>query len=312
MRIDQLLVQQGLAASRSQAQRLIAAGVSWLLSEPAGNPWRAIRKSGDDVPESAELQLTDDSEGRYVSRGGLKLAGALATTGVVAQGKLCLDVGQSTGGFTDCLLQAGAAHVVGVDVGHGQVHPRIQAHPQVSCVQRVNARDLTLEQLQGELQGSNPFDDSDSIANNSLFDGDEDPLESRFSENAKNVAINSMLESDRGIFDCENGAPFALIVGDLSFISQTLVLPALVPMLADGGDLLMLVKPQFELQPQDIGKGGLVRDPAAYAQVEERLRTTCASLGLQVVRWFDSPISGGDGNREFFMHARHAQPASQG
>jgi 23S rRNA (cytidine1920-2'-O)/16S rRNA (cytidine1409-2'-O)-methyltransferase len=97
---------------------------------------------------------------------------------------------------------------------------------------------------------------------------------------------------------------FQLIVGDLSFISQTLVLPALVPMLATGGDLLMLVKPQFELQPQDIGKGGLVRNPALYAQVEQRLRSACAELGLVVRGWFDSPITGGDGNREFFIHAR--------
>ena len=115
MRIDQLRVQQGLAASRSQAQRLIAAGVSWRLPVPAGNPWRAVRKSGDDVPAFAELMLADDSESRYVSRGGLKLAGALAEAGLSVQGKLCLDVGQSTGGFTDCLLQAGAAHVVGVE-----------------------------------------------------------------------------------------------------------------------------------------------------------------------------------------------------
>jgi 23S rRNA (cytidine1920-2'-O)/16S rRNA (cytidine1409-2'-O)-methyltransferase len=304
MRIDQLLVQQGVAASRSQAQRLIAAGVSWRLSEPAGNPWRAVRKSGDDVPESAELQLADDSESRYVSRGGLKLEGALAVTGVSAQGKLCLDVGQSTGGFTDCLLQAGAAHVVGVDVGHSQVHPRIEGNPLVSCVQRVNARELTLEQLQDELQSLGHSDDENSIADNAFAESDEEYFDDKFPDEKKSIAVESMPEGVRGVFSSENGAPFALIVGDLSFISQTLVLPALVPLLAEDGDLLMLVKPQFELQPQDIGKGGLVRDPAAYAQVEQRLRTTCAILGLQVVRWFDSPIAGGDGNREFFMHAR--------
>lgn len=99
-------------------------------------------------------------------------------------------------------------------------------------------------------------------------------------------------------------APFDRVVGDLSFISLTLVLPALLPLLAPAGELLMLVKPQFELQPQDIGKGGLVRDPALYAQVEQRLRNACAALGLQVAGWHDSPIAGGDGNREFFIHAR--------
>lgn len=330
MRIDQLLVQQGLAASRSQAQRLIAAGVSWRLPVPAGNPWRAVRKSGDDVPAFAELMLADDSESRYVSRGGLKLAGALAEAGLSVQGKLCLDVGQSTGGFTDCLLQAGAAHVVGVDVGHGQVHPRIEANPLVSCLQGINARELTLEQLQDGLVAlANPHlaaeaEGADEAAAHGHGGGFDDFGDSEFDDDddfddeppvrraplapvsKKKVALKPVPASAEAVFSSENGQPFPLIVGDLSFISQTLVLPALVPLLADGGDLLMLVKPQFELQPQDIGKGGLVRDPAAYAQVEQRLRTTCADLGLRVVAWFDSPIAGGDGNREFFIHARHA------
>jgi 23S rRNA (cytidine1920-2'-O)/16S rRNA (cytidine1409-2'-O)-methyltransferase len=194
----------------------------------------------------------------------LKLEGALAAAGVSPQGKLCLDVGQSTGGFTDCLLQAGATHVVGVDVGHGQLHPSLRTDPRVRCVEKVNARELTVDVLVAE----NP--------------------------------IPSSAESQKSL-------KFQLIVGDLSFISQTLVLPALVPLLATDGDLLMLVKPQFELQPQDIGKGGLVRNPALYAQVEQRLRTACADLGLAVLGWFDSPITGGDGNREFFIHARHGR-----
>ena len=264
MRIDQLLVQRGHAASRSQAQRLVAAGVAWRLPVPAGNPWRRASKSGDEVPDHAELQLSDTRESRYVSRGGLKLEGALASAGVSPQGKLCLDVGQSTGGFTDCLLQAGAAHVVGVDVGHGQLHPGLRADPRVSCVEKVNARELKFDFL---------------------------------------VAENPIPSRGKGLKDLK----FQLIVGDLSFISQTLVLPALMPLLADGGDLLMLVKPQFELQPQDIGKGGLVRNPALYAQVEQRLRAACADLGLAVLGWFDSPITGGDGNREFFIHARHGR-----
>lgn len=273
MRIDQLLVQRGQAASRSQAQRLIASGVSWRL--PAAAPstaepaWRLVRKSGDDVPEAAELQLANDSESRYVSRGGLKLAGALRVSGIDPTGLKCLDVGQSTGGFTDCLLQHAAAHVVGVDVGHGQLHPRIRADSRVTCVERVNAREL-----------------------------DEAVL----------IAASDCQISDEG----RKNLRFDLLVGDLSFISLTLVLSALVPLLAAGGNLLMLVKPQFELQPQDIGKGGLVRDPALYVRVEQRLRTACADLNLTVLGWFDSPITGGDGNREFFIHARHAQAVPAG
>lgn len=263
MRIDQLLVQRGLATSRSQAQRLVVAGVSWRLPAPAGNLWRKTGKSGDDVPDHAELQLADTRESRYVSRGGVKLEAALASAGVNPHGKLCLDVGQSTGGFTDCLLQAGATHVVGVDVGHGQLHPSLRADVRVSCVEKVNARELRSDSL---------------VAENSI------PISA----------------------GCIKGIKFSLVVGDLSFISQTLVLPALVPLLAPGGDMLMLVKPQFELQPQDIGKGGIVRDPALYAQVEQRLRKACAELDLWVMGWFDSPVTGGDGNREFFIHARNS------
>jgi len=174
----------------------------------------------------------------------------LAATGIDPRGRHCLDVGQSTGGFTDCLLQHGAAHVTGVDVGHGQLHARIREDERVTAVERVNARALTVADLP---------------------------------------------EDERADFD--------LVVGDLSFISLTLVLPAVVPFLATGGDLLMLVKPQFELQPGQVGKGGIVRDAALYAVVEARLREACVALGLRVVRWLDSPIAGGDGNREFFIHA---------
>lgn len=274
MRIDQLLVQRGLAASRSQAARLVAAGVAWRLGPSA--PWRTAHKAGDDVPESAELQLSDDSESRYVSRGGLKLEGALRSSGVSVAGRLCLDVGQSTGGFTDCLLQHGATRVVGVDVGHDQLHARLRGDARVACLEKINARELNAALLFQCLERSNFIAESQCQISGERQNG-----------------LNSDLAFD-------------LVVGDLSFISLTLVLPALVPLLARQGDLLMLVKPQFELQPQDIGKGGLVRDPALYAQVEQRLRQACVALGLRVAGWFDSPIAGGDGNREFFIHARHA------
>lgn len=250
MRADQLLVERGLAASRSQAVRLIAGGLRWR----DGAEWRTVSKNRDEVPETAELELLDAAEARYVSRGGLKLEGALAATGVDPQGRRCLDVGQSTGGFTDCLLQQGAEHVVGVDVGHGQLHARIRDDGRVTVVEGINARALT----------------------------------------AAAWAAQSPDDSE-----------FGLIVGDLSFISLTLVLPAVVPLLAPGGDLLMLVKPQFELQPGQVGKGGIVRDAALFSVVEERLRGACVALGLRVLRWLDSPIAGGDGNREFFIHAVH-------
>ncbi len=243
MRVDQLLVERGLATSRSQAQRLIASGVRWR----DGGDWKAVVKNGDAVPAGAEIELLDDAEARYVSRGGLKLEGALKASGIDVTGKLCLDVGQSTGGFTDCLLRQGARHVVGVDVGQGQLHDNIRSDERVTAIEKVNARELS-----GEDVGDDPFD---------------------------------------------------LVVGDLSFISSTLVLPALVPLMGQGGELLFLVKPQFELQPGQVGKGGIVTDATLYDFVKQRVADCCASLGLQVKAWHESPIAGGDGNREFFVHA---------
>ena len=248
MRADQLLVERGLAASRSQAQRLIASGVQWRLGAGA---FRRVAKNGDDVPVHAELVLLDDAEARYVSRGGLKLEGALRAIGWDVSGWRCLDVGQSTGGFTDCLLQQGAAQVVGVDVGRDQLHPRLRSDARVVCIEGLNARELQA--------------------------------------------------ADARIPDADQG--FDLAVGDVSFISLTLVLPGIAALLKPGARLLMLVKPQFELQPGQVGKGGIVRDPTLYPQVETRIRDACAALGLQVQAWLDSPIEGGDGNREFFVQA---------
>ncbi|MEO7392315.1 MAG: TlyA family RNA methyltransferase, partial [Ramlibacter sp.] len=208
--------------------------------------WKAIAKNGDEVPDEAEVELLDLAEARYVSRGGLKLEGALKASGVAVAGRACLDVGQSTGGFTDCLLQQGASRVTGVDVGTGQLHDKLRSDPRVVALEKINARELTSEQV---------------------------------------------------------GDDFNLVVGDLSFISSTLVLPALVPLLKTGGMLLMLVKPQFELQPGQVGKRGIVTDASLYAVVEKRLRDCCAELGLDVLGWYDSPVKGGDGNREFFVHA---------
>lgn len=260
MRADLLLMDRGLAPSRSAAARLIERGaVRWRPAQPfpparqGQEPgWQLPRKAGDELPVGCELQITDDAELRWASRAGLKLEGALNALGALVPdpaGRHALDVGQSTGGFTDVLLARGASRVVGVDVGHGQLSPQLRADPRVLAFEGLNARELGRTAL-----------------------GPACPAEG-----------------------------FDLIVGDLSFISQTLVWPALVPLLHPTGLLLMLVKPQFELQPQHIGKNGLVKDAASYALVEARLREAAAQLHLNVLAWIESPIAGGDGNREFFI-----------
>ena len=329
MRADVFLVDFGHAATRSQAQRLIAAGVQWRLSK--GAPWQKVAKNGDDIPAIAEVELLDAAEAKYLSRGGLKLEGALAASGLQVAGLRCLDVGQSTGGFTDCLLQHGAAQVVGVDVGHGQVHERLRADPRVICVEGLNARTLTLGALQqecelalsevieevedNETQPEAPYswmrngglvdeqyDDSDDAK-----DKDIERFQLERAAKAKARADGTLPVERRRRAECadvDTTPVFDVVTGDLSFISLTLVLPALVALLAPDGVLLMLVKPQFELQPGQVGKGGIVRDPALYAVVEKRIRDCCAENGLAVQAWLDSPISGGDGNREFFVFAR--------
>ncbi|CAN5677180.1 TlyA family RNA methyltransferase [soil metagenome] len=248
MRADQLLVARGLAETRSQAQRVIATGVQWL----GGKGWQNVVKNGEELPDDAELQVLDTSEQRYVSRGGLKLEGALAHVGLDVAGFYCLDVGQSTGGFTDVLLQAGAARVVGVDVGHGQLHARLQAHPQVAAFEGINARDMTAAML-GESMPAGGFD---------------------------------------------------LLVADLSFISITKIVGAWPALLRHGGSALSLVKPQFEVGKAGIGKGGLVKSDEWYPKVESAVRSAFEAASLSVVDYFPSPISGGDGNREFFVWAR--------
>ncbi len=288
MRIDQLLVQRGLANTRSQAQRLIADGVEWAQ----GETWRRVVKNGDDVPESAEIRLLDDSEARYVSRGGLKLDAALKQVGLSVEGFACVDVGQSTGGFTDCLLQAGAKSVVGVDVGSAQLHPMLRSDPRVLCVEKVNARALTAEDLIQAYEDSTGEDGQFEVDDEETDEGDEFDDQDETSDATDAVQTESEFVPE-----------FDLIVADLSFISQTLVLPAVVPLLKAGGTLLTLVKPQFELQPGQVGKGGIVKEPEFYVVVEQRLREACAALGLTVTAWFDSPIAGGDGNREFFICA---------
>lgn len=246
MRADQLLVAQGLAPTRSVAQRLISnAAAEW--ASPTG--WAVLKKAGEDLPETAQLRVTDDAELRYVSRGGLKLEGAFAHTRADVKGLIALDVGQSTGGFTDCLLAHGANHVVGIDVGHGQLHARLHDHLRVTALEGTHVRELDVLRAHAPTGG------------------------------------------------------FPLIVGDLSFISMVGSLPELLPWLEVHGHLLVLIKPQFELGPQALDKRGVVKDEADYARLEGRVRLACTALGLRVLDYFDSPITGGDGNREFFLWA---------
>lgn len=241
-RIDRLAVLRGIAPTRAAAARLIARGG---LRVRDSRGLRTVRNGGDAVDADAELEVVDGAELRWASRAGLKLEAALDRLGLDVGGAVCLDTGQATGGFTDVLLARGAARVVGVDVGHGQLVPRLRDEARVTCLERVNARSLDPSLL--------PF------------------------------------------------ARYDLVVADLSFISLTLVLPAVAPLAA--GDLVLLVKPQFELSPAEIGKGGLVRDPEAAARtVEAKLRRAAGACGLVVRDWFPSAITGGDGNREYFLH----------
>ena len=252
MRADQLLVQRGLAASRTLARRMIEAGRVRADDLP-------VRKASAEIGEAARLAVSEGEDDRFVSRGGLKLAGALEATGLDPRGLACLDVGQSTGGFTDCLLQADAKRVVGVDVGHGQLHPRLAGGARLACIEGVNARALDAAAL-----------------------GVEMPV---------------------------NG--FDLIVIDVSFISLTLVLPALAALGAPQGRLLALVKPQFEVGRGGLDRRGLVKSAALYADVRAKVTDCARRCGWTPLDWLDSPITGGDGNREFFIHAQRSPPSAK-
>jgi 23S rRNA (cytidine1920-2'-O)/16S rRNA (cytidine1409-2'-O)-methyltransferase len=247
-RADQLLVQQGHAPTRSAAHRLIdASAAQWL--GPKG--WTVLRKAGEDLPEGAEFRVTNDDELRWVSRAGLKLEGALAVINLNVSDWVCLDVGQSTGGFTDVLLANGASRVVGIDVGHSQLHQRLKEDGRVVSLEEVHAREL----------------DKSTLREHAPADG------------------------------------FDLIVADLSFISLATVVPHFKTWLKPGGHVLMLIKPQFEVGKGNVGKGGVVKDPALHAKARDMVRRACTDLGWTVHKGFNSPIAGGDGNKEFFIWA---------
>lgn len=236
-RIDKLLVERGLAESRTKAQAIVMAGVV-LANE------QRISKPSDLIPTDAEIRVkgADDPASRYVGRGGLKLEAALRDFEVDVQDRVCLDVGSSTGGFTDCLLQHGARRVIAIDVGHNQIDWRLRTDPRVEVREGVNARYLRPEE-----------------------------------------------------FDTQ----FDLIVMDVSFISATKVLPALVPLLKHDGRLITLIKPQFEVGRGEVGKGGIVREPEKRTRVVEEVNRAAEELGLLARKVIESPLQGADGNVEF-------------
>jgi 23S rRNA (cytidine1920-2'-O)/16S rRNA (cytidine1409-2'-O)-methyltransferase len=241
-RADVLVQVRGLAESRTKAQALILAG-----EVIAGD--HRVEKPGQLLDDSVELRLRSGERLKYVSRGGAKLEHALDRFGLSPAGLICCDLGASTGGFTDVLLQRGAQRVHAVDVGYGQLHPRLRADPRVVVHERVNARALSPELL---------------------------------------------------------GERVSAAVADLSFISLKLVLPALVSVLAEPSWCAVLVKPQFEAGRAEVGKGGVVRDPAVHARVVADVEEHLGRLGFSVLGSTESPILGPAGNREFLVAARRS------
>jgi 23S rRNA (cytidine1920-2'-O)/16S rRNA (cytidine1409-2'-O)-methyltransferase len=246
VRLDTLLVGRGLFESRARAAASVLAGDVRLAGAPASKP-------GQLVPENVEISLRRRPE--FVSRGGVKLANALAATGVAVAGRHCLDVGAATGGFTDCLLQRGAAHVVAVDVAYGELHWRLRNEARVTVLERVNARTLDAAML--------PYRPD-------------------------------------------------LIVADLSFISVAKVLPAVVSCAADRFDALVLVKPQFEVGRDAVGKGGVVRDAALRRGALVAVAEAARELGAAVLGFASSGLPGPKGNLETFVHlAERGRPGAR-
>lgn len=249
LRLDQLLVSQGHARSRTRAQRLIRHG-----RVSRAKDGKLLTRPGEKCPEDLVLRVEEDPEERYVSRAGLKLEAVLKTLNLDLEGLTVLDVGQSTGGFSDCALSFGARHVIGVEVGHGQLDASLAEDPRITCLEGLNAR--------------------------------------------------AMAEAPQLLAAIDEQGPLGAAVMDVSFISQTLILPEIAALLPSGATLVSLVKPQFEVGPGGVDDRGLVTDTRLYADVEQRIRACCAQFELTIEHWQDSPILGGDGNREFLLHAR--------
>ncbi|WP_413569221.1 TlyA family RNA methyltransferase [Bdellovibrio sp. HCB117] len=250
-RLDVYLVEKGLAQSRTHAQELIEAGQVFLVE---GTQRRVLKKASQSVSTENSVIVEAGPANRFVSRGGLKLEGALQHVKLSTKDLNVLDVGISTGGFTDCLLQSGAKFILGVDVGHGQVHSSLLKNPKLKVCEGVNARGLS-----------------------------------------KETSVLQYVPKEK----------FDLIVMDVSFISISLIIPELSSFLNSQGALLSLVKPQFEVGVEGLGKGGIVKDESLYAEVEKKIREVCAQSSFEVLDYFPSPIEGKDGNREFFIYCRH-------
>jgi 23S rRNA (cytidine1920-2'-O)/16S rRNA (cytidine1409-2'-O)-methyltransferase len=239
-RLDSLLVARGLAENRSRAQAIIMAGEVTVNGS-------LLTKAGCLVTADAEICLKQKMP--YVSRGGLKLEHALKEFGISVSGLACLDVGASTGGFTDCLLQHGAERVYALDVGHGQIDYRLRQNSRVTVMEKVNAH------YPFELPGK--------------------------------VGLATM---------------------DVSFISVTMVLPNVLPHLGPDGEVVVLFKPQFEADRKDVGKGGVIRDPAVHAGCIGKFVTWMNTNNWSLLNLTASPVTGADGNREFLMHMRPFKP----
>jgi 23S rRNA (cytidine1920-2'-O)/16S rRNA (cytidine1409-2'-O)-methyltransferase len=238
IRLDRLLVERGLVESREKAQGLILAGLIMVDEQK-------MEKCGTLVDSQAVLRMLGDPP-RYVSRGGLKLEGALEHFRINPDSKVCLDVGSSTGGFTDCLLQHGAGKVFAVDGGTNQLDWKLRRDPRVIVLEKLNARYITFDRI---------------------------------------------------------GTWAEIVTIDVSFISVTLILPPLVPLLASPADLIVLVKPQFEVGKGQVGKGGIVRDPAQHQEAIAKVSRTLLDLGFSDLASMESPLLGAEGNHEFFLHA---------
>jgi 23S rRNA (cytidine1920-2'-O)/16S rRNA (cytidine1409-2'-O)-methyltransferase len=240
LRLDTLLVERGLAASRERARALILAGQVRVDGQLAG-------KAGTPVAPDADVSLLVPDH-PYVGRGGIKLEHAIEVFGIDVTGRLALDIGASTGGFTDVMLRRGATRVVALDVGHGQLDWRLRNDPRVVVLERTNARTLTADAL---------------------------PADARV---------------------------FGIVTIDVSFISLAQILPVIPPLLAPRADVVALVKPQFEAGRSEVGKGGIVRDPAVHARVVDDVVERALALGLTRAGVTESPITGMEGNREFLLH----------
>jgi 23S rRNA (cytidine1920-2'-O)/16S rRNA (cytidine1409-2'-O)-methyltransferase len=269
IRLDKALVERGLAASRERATALVLAG-RVLVAE------QRVEKPGTPIDEAAPLRLLGDDL-RYVSRGGLKLERALEHWRIALDGRASIDVGASTGGFTDCMLQHGAASVLAVDTGYGQIAHKLRVDPRVTLRERCNARLLAAGVLV------------------------EQGTENREQGTGKRATSVS------------GAAPaISFLAMDVSFISATLVLPAVLRALVRAGETwrgeaVLLIKPQFEAGRERVGKGGIVRDPAARQLAIERVRQCVAELGGTEIEVIDSPIHGMEGNWEYLLHARFGE-----